>query len=98
MYCTRGTLTAMGSRDALGHQSFRLPVDLLSRLRDVAARRGTSQTALVQRYLEEGLRMDEYPLIVFRDSTVARRPMLEGTRLDVAQVVATIRDEAGSVE
>lgn len=42
--------------------------------------------------------MDEYPMIVFRDSPVGRRPMLEGTRLDVAQVVATLRESGGSVE
>lgn len=82
----------------LQHHSFRLPRRLLERLRRASTRAGTSQTALAQRYLEEGLRMDEYPLIVFRDSPVGRRAMLEGTRLDVSQVVATVRNEGNSAE
>lgn len=40
--------------------------------------------------------MDEYPMIVFRESPLGRRPMLEGTRPDVAQVVATVRESGGS--
>jgi uncharacterized protein (DUF433 family) len=82
----------------LEHRSFRLPRAVLARLKAVALRRQTSQTALVERYLREGLAMDEYPLIVFRDGAVGRRPMLEGTRLDVAQVVETVRNEGGSVD
>jgi uncharacterized protein (DUF433 family) len=82
----------------LAHRSFRLRRRLLTELKRVAAQRRTSQTALVERYLEEGLKLDAYPMIVFRDSPVGRRPMLEGTRLDVAQVVDTVRNEGGSVE
>ena len=37
-------------------------------------------------------------MIVYRDSPLGRRPMLEGSRLDVAQVVETVRNEGGSVE
>jgi uncharacterized protein (DUF433 family) len=82
----------------LEHRSFRLPRRLLSELRRVAGQRQVSQTVLVERFLDEGLKMDAYPLIVFRDSPVGRRAMLEGTRLDVAQVVETVRNEGGSVE
>ena len=56
-----------------------------------------SQTELAERYLEEGLRMDEHPLIAFRDGAAGRRPGLVGSRLDVWQVVETVR-QAGSVE
>lgn len=79
-------------------QSFRLPEYLLERLRRAAERRSVSQTDLVQRYLDEGLKMDEYPMIIFRSSPTGRRAMLEGTRLTVAQVVETVRDSDGSVE
>jgi len=79
-------------------QSFRLPTQLLEKLRLAAERRSVTQTALVQRYIEEGLRMDEYPMIVFRDSVMGRRAMLEGTRLDVPQVVETVRNSDGSIE
>jgi len=82
----------------LEHRSFRLPRWLLAQLKRAAERRQTSQTALVQRYLDEGLKMDSYPMIVFRDSSLGRRAVLEGTRLDVAQVIETIRNENGSVE
>lgn len=57
-----------------------------------------SQTTLVERYLEEGIRMDEHPMIVLRTSPLGRRAMLAGTRLDVSQVADTVRAEGGSVE
>ncbi len=79
-------------------QSFRLPAPLLERLRRAAERRSVSQTALVQRYLEEGLKMDEFPMIVFRDSPTGRQAMLEGTRLTVVQVLDTVRNSDGSIE
>jgi uncharacterized protein (DUF433 family) len=57
-----------------------------------------SQTELVQQYLDEGLKMDDYPMIVFRSSPLGRRAMLEGTRLTIAQVVETVRNSDGSVD
>jgi uncharacterized protein (DUF433 family) len=56
------------------------------------------QAALAQRYIEEGLRMDEHPLIYFRRTAVGRTPALFGTRLDVATVIETIRQNDNSVE
>ena len=41
--------------------------------------------------------MDEHPLIYFRDGAGGRRPALMGTRLDVWQVVETIRQNKNSV-
>src|SRR3989442_7876351 len=79
------------------HHSFRLPSRLLDRLRTHADRRGVSQTALVARYIDEGMKMDSYPLIVYRDSPLGRPPMLEGSRLDVVQVVETVRNQGGDV-
>lgn len=37
-------------------------------------------------------------MIIFHDSPVGRRAMLEGSRLDVTQVIDTVRSEGGSVE
>jgi uncharacterized protein (DUF433 family) len=48
--------------------------------------------------IEEGLRRDEHPLISFRDGEAGRRPVLLGTRLDIAEVIATIRQNENSVE
>lgn len=40
--------------------------------------------------------MDEHPLISFREGAAGRRPALAGTRLDVADVIGTLRQNAGS--
>jgi uncharacterized protein (DUF433 family) len=42
--------------------------------------------------------MDEHPLVYFRDGAAGRRPALLGTRLDVADVIETIRQNHNSVE
>jgi len=78
--------------------SFRLQNDTISRLEQHARESGQTQTALVERYVEEGLRMDSHPLIRFRDGFGGRRPALIGTRLDVWQVIETLRENDSSVE
>jgi uncharacterized protein (DUF433 family) len=42
--------------------------------------------------------MDEHPLIYFREGAAGRRPALLGTRLDVAGIIDTIRQNGNSVE
>jgi uncharacterized protein (DUF433 family) len=78
--------------------SFRFDPITVRRLKDHAADEGSGQTALVQRYIEEGIRQDEHPLIYFREGAAGRRPALLGSRLDVAEAIATIRQNGGSVE
>jgi uncharacterized protein (DUF433 family) len=78
-------------------RSFRLPADTLGRLEDTAARHDQTANALAQRLIEEGLRIDSHPLIHFRSGTAGRRPALVGTRLDVWQVIETLRAEGGDV-
>ena len=41
--------------------------------------------------------MDEHPLIYFRDGAGGRRPTLMGARLDIWQVIETIRQNNNSV-
>lgn len=77
--------------------SFRFDPITVRRLKDHAAETGAGQTALAQRYIEEGIRRDEHPLIYFREGAAGRRPALLGSRLDVADVVTTIRQNDGSV-
>lgn len=79
------------------HKTFRLPAKLLGGLEERAREAGTTVTALVERYADEGLRRDRHPLIVFREGAAGRRPALAGTRLDVWQVVDTVKS-AGSTE
>jgi uncharacterized protein (DUF433 family) len=78
--------------------TFRVPPRTLKHLKRRAREAGQKQTALAERYIEEGLRMDEHPVIYFRDGASGRRPALMGTRLDVADVIDTIRQNDRSVE
>jgi uncharacterized protein (DUF433 family) len=52
---------------------------------------------LAQRYVEEGLRMDEHPLVRFADGPAGRRARLLGTGKDVWEVIATVRDNGGDL-
>jgi uncharacterized protein (DUF433 family) len=78
--------------------AFRVLPRTLEHLKWRAREAGQPQTALAERYIEEGLRMDEHPLIYFRDGAAGRRPALLGTRLDVADVIETLRQNDNSVE
>jgi uncharacterized protein (DUF433 family) len=78
--------------------ALRIPPGTLAHLKRRAREAGQPQAALAERYLEEGLRMDEHPLIYFRDGASGRRPALLGTRLDVADVIETIWQNDRSVE
>ena len=78
--------------------SFRFDPITVKRLKDHAAEAGTGQTALAERYIDEGIRQDEHPLIYFREGAAGRRPALLGSRLDVADAITTIRQSEGSVE
>jgi len=78
--------------------AFRVLPRTLEHLKRRAREAGEPQTALAERYIEEGLRMDEHPLVYFRDGAAGRRPALLGTRLDVADVMETIHQNDNSVE
>lgn len=83
---------------ATRNRSFRFAVETLTKLDDRARETGQSSTALAARYIEEGLRMDEHPHVAFVTRPAGRRPMLAGTRLDVADVIETVRASANSAE
>ena len=78
--------------------SFRFDPVTVKRLKRRAAESAAGQTALAERYIEEGIRSDEHPLIYFREGAAGRRPALLGSRLDVTEAIATIRQNGGSVE
>jgi uncharacterized protein (DUF433 family) len=44
------------------------------------------------------VQMDDHPEIVFREGTLGRRAILAGTRLDVWQIVETVRSSGDSIE
>ena len=76
---------------------------LIVRLNDATIRRLGARArrahlpprTLAQRYVEEGLRMDEHPLIRFAEGPAGRRARLIGTSKDAWEVIATVRDNDG---
>jgi hypothetical protein len=79
------------------HYTLRLAPGIKQRLTDWARRSGMPERSLAQRYVDEGLRHDAHPLIQFLDGPSGRRASLAGRGLDVWEVIATIRDNSGSV-
>jgi hypothetical protein len=77
--------------------SIRLPDSTLRRLDRRAERAEVPPRTLAQRYIEEGLRMDEHPLIRFADGPGGRRARVAGTGSDVWEVIAAVRDNDGDV-
>ena len=79
------------------HYTLRLAPGIRQRLTDWARRSGMPERSLAQRYVDEGLRHDAHPLIQFLDGPSGRRASLAGRGLDVWEVIATIRDNNGSM-
>ena len=72
--------------------SIRMPDDTREQLEATAEAHGETRSALMQRYIEEGLRMDRHPGIVFRPGPAGRRPGLAGGPdvWEVARVVQNV--------
>jgi len=85
------------SRTMADHYTLRLAPGIRQRLTDRARRSGMPERSLAQRYVDEGLRHDAHPLIQFLDGPSGRRASLAGRGLDVWEVIATIRDNNGSI-
>lgn len=79
------------------HYTLRLAPGMRQRLREWARRAQIPERTLAQRYVEEGLRHDAHPLIQFLDGPSGRRASLLGRGLDVWEVIATVRDNNGSI-
>ena len=75
--------------------SVRLSEATIDRLGARARRVHLPPRTLAQRYVEEGLRMDEHPLVRFADGPAGRRARLLGTGKDVSEVIAVVRDNGG---
>jgi len=86
------------ARPETRHLSLRVDAPTVADLDRLAAQTGLSRNALAARYLAEGIRRHEFPEITFRDGALGRRAALAGTRLDVWQVVETVRAHANSVD
>ena len=75
--------------------SVRLNDTTIARLGKHAKRVHLAPRTLAQRYVEEGLRMDEHPLIRFVDGPAGRRARIMGTGKDVWEVIAAVRENGG---
>jgi hypothetical protein len=80
------------------HYTIRLAPGTRERLAGRARRAGLPERALAQQYLEEGLRHDAHLLVQFLDGPTGRRAGRIGSGLDVWEVIATVRDNDGSIE
>lgn len=75
------------------HLSLRVPVSIYRRLgRAVAQRAGESRSAYVVRLLDEGMRMEAHPGVVFRPGPVGRRPGLVAGP-DIWEVARVLREQ-----
>jgi hypothetical protein len=77
--------------------SYRLDPQLKRRLAERAASEQVTETTLVTRLLEEGLKTAAYPGIVYRDGPTGRRAAL-AVGPDVWEVIVAVRHAAGRGE
>jgi uncharacterized protein (DUF433 family) len=70
--------------------SIRISPDIKEELEQRAREAGVPSAALYERFINEGLRHDAHPIIVFRDGAAGRRAVIAGTRTTVAQVIDTV--------
>jgi uncharacterized protein (DUF433 family) len=80
-----------------GQLSLRPSAQTLERLREQARLLGQKHTVLAERYVAEGVLMDQHPGVHFVDGAMGRRPAVMGTGLDVWEIIAVARDNQGSV-
>jgi hypothetical protein len=80
-----------------GQLSLRPSAQTLARLREQARLLGQKHTVLAERYVAEGVLMDQHPGIYFADGAMGRRPAVMGTGLDVWEIIAVAKDNQGSV-
>jgi uncharacterized protein (DUF433 family) len=70
--------------------SIRMSEQTLARLGVGARRRGEAKARTAERLIDEGLRMEDHPGIVFRDGPAGRRAALAGGP-DVWEIVETLK-------
>ncbi len=79
------------------HFTLRFQTATSARLERRARAAGAKPRTLAARYVEEGIRHDDHPLVRFVDGASGRRAALLGSQLDVWEVVATVRDHDNDV-
>jgi hypothetical protein len=74
----------------MSSQAIRIESETLGALRERSAQTGEPIVRLAQRYIDEGMRLDRHPGIVFRDGPAGRRPVVVGGP-DVWEVIVAAR-------
>ncbi len=74
----------------MSSQAIRIESNTLRELRTRSAQRGEPLVRLAQRYIDEGMRLDRHPGILFRDGPAGRRAVVVGGP-DVWEVIAAAR-------
>ena len=74
----------------MSSQPIRIESDTLRALRERSVQSGEPIVRLAQRYIEEGMRLDRHPGIVFRDGPAGRRAVVVGGP-DVWEIVSGAR-------
>jgi len=74
----------------MSSQAIRIGQQTLATLRTRSKRRGEPLSRLAERYIQEGLRADSHPGIVFRDGPAGRRAGLMGGP-DVWEIISALR-------
>ncbi len=70
--------------------SARLDADVVERLDRRGTQSGLNKSRLAERYIDEGMRMEDHPGIVFRDGPSGRRAGLAGGP-DIWEVISALR-------
>ncbi len=67
-----------------------MDASVVDRLERRGARAGLNKSRLAERYIDEGIRMEDHPGVVFRDGPTGRRAGLAGGP-DIWEVISTVR-------
>ncbi len=76
----------------------RVPRRVKQALDQVAKDRRVNPLSLARTLIDEGLRRERHPGIVFRDGPAGRRASIEGRRIDVWQIMETVWASNGNIE
>jgi len=87
----------MSDMTAARQFSARLDAGVVDRLERRGARSGLNKSRLAERYIDEGVRMDDHPGIVFRDGPTGRRAGLAAGP-DVWEVIGGLRSSGLEAE
>jgi uncharacterized protein (DUF433 family) len=80
------------------HFTLRFQAGMSERLHVQARRASLAPRTLAQRYVDEGMRREDHPLVRFADGPSGRRAALVGSGLDVWEVISTVRDSDNDPE